>query len=172
MVPKRRRTKKHGDPRPSAGKALFLHEKGFHDVDRKEPARPRHWPHRPRCRRPPPPTTTAVTDAMADPGRRRPSRSMAEVLRTGRFPNGFVGDISARLRLSGSDCPAPTGPPSRTTSRREGGSMRFWAASRLRRPQSRGLRRSRSWGLTGTEDHKFRTRSSLSWSVPPNPNGG
>ena len=28
---------------------------------------------------------------------------MAEVLRTGRFPNGFVGDISARLRLSSSD---------------------------------------------------------------------
>ena len=42
-------------------------------------------------------------DAMSDPGCHRPPWSVAEVLGTGRPPNGFVGALSARFRLTGPD---------------------------------------------------------------------
>ena len=40
---------------------------------------------------------------MAGLGRRRPPRSVAEVFGTGRLPDSFVGDLSARFRLTGLD---------------------------------------------------------------------
>ena len=40
---------------------------------------------------------------MADPERRRPPRSVAEVLGTGRLPDIFSGALSARFRLDGLD---------------------------------------------------------------------
>ena len=54
----------------------------------------------------PPPAAAAAADrrrpretlvAISDPGRRRPPRSVAEVLETGRLPDSFVGALSARF---------------------------------------------------------------------------
>ena len=54
--------------------------------------------------------------AMSDPGRRWPPRSVAEVLETGRLPNSFFGDLSARFRMTGLD-----GAPLSTDLRKGGG---------------------------------------------------
>ena len=40
---------------------------------------------------------------MNNPGRRWPHRSVAEVLKTGRLPNNFVGALSARFELTSPD---------------------------------------------------------------------
>ena len=62
---------------------------------------------------------------MADPGRRRPPRSVAEVHGNGQIPDAFVGALSARLQSGrthpgaavvdsslGADDPSPTRPSS------------------------------------------------------------
>ena len=59
-------------------------------------------------------------DAMADPGRRRPSQSVAEVLGTGRIPHAFAGALSAWFRLTG-----PDGTPLSTDSQKGGGINAF-----------------------------------------------
>ena len=59
-------------------------------------------------------------DAMANPGHRRPPWLVAEVLGTVRLPNDFVGEISALLRLTGSD-----GNPLSTKLRKGGGLHAF-----------------------------------------------
>ena len=59
-------------------------------------------------------------DAMADPGRRRPSQSVAEVLGTGRIPHAFAGALSAWFRLTG-----PDGTPLSTDGQKGGGINAF-----------------------------------------------
>ena len=57
---------------------------------------------------------------MSDPGRRRPPRSVAEVLETGRLPDTFVGALSSRFRVTGLD-----GAPLSTDLRKGGGLHAF-----------------------------------------------
>ena len=83
------------------------------------------------------------------------------------FPTVLLG-----LCWTGSVLPPPTGPPSQLTSRREGVSTRSWAASRMRRPHSRGSWISRSRGLTRTYDFTFYTRFSPSGSGTTTPTRG
>ena len=58
--------------------------------------------------------------AMSGPGCRRPPRSVAEVLETGRLPESFVGALSARFRLT-----SPNGTPLLTDLRKGGGLHAF-----------------------------------------------
>ena len=63
-----------------------------------------------------------MLDAMAKPGIRWLPRSVSEVLVTGRFPNSFVGDLSARFRRTG-----PNGNPLLANLRKGGGVHAFLA---------------------------------------------
>ena len=51
----------------------------------------------------PPSWSTTRSVRSADPGRRQPPRSVAEVLETGRLPDSFVGALSSRFRVTGLD---------------------------------------------------------------------
>ena len=57
---------------------------------------------------------------MSDPGRRQPPRSVAEVLKTGRLLDNFVGALSARFRVTSLD-----GTPLLTDLRKGGGLHAF-----------------------------------------------
>ena len=113
--------KTRGSTPIGAKRDLFSHKKGFHGVARKKPARPRHWPRQPWCRRPlpaPAPAPTPTPTASGRSGRQEPWPTQSAVDHLGRWlrssgpadsPDDFVGALSALLRLSGPDgAPLPT----------------------------------------------------------------
>ena len=92
----------------------------------------------------PPPTVAAAAyayrlrqsrmpNAMADPGRRWPPRSEAEVLGTIRLPDSFVWALLARFQLTG-----PDGTPLSTDLRKGGGVHTFLGRLTAEEAQSWG----------------------------------
>ena len=128
------RDKARGPAPIGARKSVSSHKKGFHGKARKNRLKPGTSRVDPgaaacRCRR----RCRGTPDAMDNPGRCRPPRSVAEVLGTGRLPLAW-------LRLT-----VPNGTPLLTDGLKGGGGFtRFWAASQPRRPQSRSSWSSRS----------------------------